>query len=152
MSIWLGWWLDHLRQQRRRPPRNHPFVRDPREGVAPSKLGGWQLSSLYDMVPRPGVAHERMLRLEVGDQGKLATLDNALSRFAAFTPSRARALEIIRRVWGEVREWKTAFEAHGASDLLLDQLAGAFRTLEDIASPKLVGEIRGAGIQGSIEL
>ena len=115
--------------------RNHAFVRDPR-------LGGWQLSPLYDVVPRPGMAHERMLHLEVGDQGKLATLDNALSRFAAFTPSRARVLEIVRRVWGEVRQWKTTFEAHGASDMLLDQLAGAFRTLEDIASPKLVGEIR----------
>lgn len=79
----------------------------------------------------------------MGEQGKLATLDNALSRFAAFTPSRARALEIIRRMWGEVREWKTTFEAYGASGLLLDQLAGAFRTLEDIASPELVGEIRG---------
>ena len=118
--------------------RNHAFVRDPRRG-------GWQLSPLYDVVPRPGVAHERMLHLEVGDQGKLATLDNALSRFAAFTPSRARALEIIRRVWGEVRQWKTTFAAHGASDLLVNQLAGAFRVLEDIASPKLVGEIRGRG-------
>lgn len=90
-----------------------------------------------------------MLHLEVGNQSKLATLDNVLSRFAAFTPSSARALEIIRCVWGEVREWKTPFEAHGASPLLLAQLAGAFRTLEDIASPKLVGEIRGRGNSGS---
>jgi hypothetical protein len=44
-------------------------------------------------------------------------------------------------VWGEVREWKTTFEAHGASDMLLHQLAGAFRMLEYIASPKLVGEL-----------
>ena len=85
----------------------------------------------------------------MGDQGKLATLDNALSRFAAFIPSRARALEIIRLVWGEVREWKTTFEAHGASALLVGPLAGAFRTLEDIASPKLTGEIRGRAISGS---
>ncbi len=42
--------------------RNHAFVRDPRRS-------GWQLSPLYDVVPRPGVAHERMLHLEVGDQG-----------------------------------------------------------------------------------
>lgn len=115
--------------------RNHAFVRDPR-------LGGWHLSPLYDVVPRPGVAHERFLHLEVGEQGKLATLDNALSRFAAFTPSRARAVEIIRRVWGEVREWKTTFEAHGASGQLIDQLAGAFRVLEDIASTELVKEVQ----------
>lgn len=115
--------------------RNHAFVRDPR-------LGGWRLSPLYDVVPRPGVAHERMLHLEVGDQGKLATLDNALSRFAAFTPSRARAVEIIRTVWGEVREWQTTFEAHGADAQLISQLEGAFRELEHIASTRLVNEVR----------
>ena len=118
--------------------RNHAFVRDPR-------LGGWHLSPLYDVVPRPGVAFERLLHLEVGDYGKLATLDNALSRFAAFTPSRALAVALIRRVWGEVREWKTTFEAFGANSLLLDQLSGAFRLLEDIASPKLAAEIRTFG-------
>lgn len=88
----------------------------------------------------------------MGDQSKLVTLDNALSHFAAVMPSRARALEIIRRVWGEVREWKTTFEAHGASALLPDQLAGAFRMLEDIASPKLVGRYGVGGTQGLVEL
>jgi serine/threonine-protein kinase HipA len=115
--------------------RNHAFVRDPR-------LGGWQLSPLYDVVPRPGVAYERMLHLEVGNQGKLATLDNALSGFAAFTPSRANAVDIVRRVWGEVREWKITFEAHGADGRLIEQITGAFRKLEQIANPALVKEIR----------
>jgi serine/threonine-protein kinase HipA len=115
--------------------RNHGFVFDPR-------LGGWGLSPLYDVVPRPGHAHERMLHLEVGDQGKLATLDNALSRFAAFTPARADAVNLIRRVWGEVRQWKTTFEAFGADTKLLDQMASAIRKLEDVASPPLVVEIR----------
>ena len=118
--------------------RNHAFVRDPR-------LGGWALSPLYDVVPRPGVAHERMLHLEVGKVGKLATLDNALSQFSAFMPARARAVEIIRRVWGKVREWKTTFEDYGADDKLLEQVAGAFRELEHIASPELVNEIRNWG-------
>lgn len=118
--------------------RNHAFVRDPRPG-------GWRLSPLYDVVPRPGVAYERMLHLEVGERGKLATLDNALSYFAAFTPARARAVDIIRRIWGEVREWKTTFEAHGADGKLLDQVAAAFRELEHIASPELVHEIRNGG-------
>lgn len=118
--------------------RNHAFVRDPR-------LGGWLLSPLYDVVPRPGVAYERMLHLEVGEKGKLATLDNALSYFSAFTPARARAVDIIRRVWGEVREWKTTFEDYGADGKLLEQIAGAFRELEHIASPELVKEIRNGG-------
>ena len=115
--------------------RNHGFVRDPR-------LGGWQLSPLYDVVPRPGVAFERRLHLDVGAQGKAATLDNALSHFAAFVTERSRALEVMRRVWGEVRQWKTVFETHGASGLLIDQVSSAFRALEDIASPSLVKELR----------
>jgi serine/threonine-protein kinase HipA len=115
--------------------RNHGFVRAPR-------LAGWVLSPLYDVVPRPGIAHARSLHLEVGAQGKLATLDNALSNFIAFTPDRQRALAIMRRVWGEVRQWKTTFEEHGASGVLIDQLQSAFRTLEDICSPTLAKEIR----------
>jgi serine/threonine-protein kinase HipA len=118
--------------------RNHAFIRDPR-------LDGWLLSPLYDVVPRPGVAYERMLHLEVGENGKLATLDNALSFFSAFTATRTRAVDIIRRVWGEVREWKTSFEACGANGKLLEQVAGAFRELEHIASPELVQVIRNGG-------
>lgn len=115
--------------------RNHGFVRDPR-------LGGWMLSPLYDVVPRPVLASERRLHLGVGEQGKLATLDNALSHFAAFVPERPMAVGIMRRVWGEVRQWKTCFEEHGANGQLIDQLTRAFRDLSDIASPELEAEIR----------
>jgi serine/threonine-protein kinase HipA len=83
-----------------------------------------------------------MLHLAVGDKGKLATLDNALSHFSAFTSTRLQAISIIRRVWGEVREWKTTFETCGANGKLLSQIEGAFRKLEHIASPELVNEIR----------
>jgi serine/threonine-protein kinase HipA len=115
--------------------RNHGFVRDPR-------LGGWVLSPLYDVVPRPVLASERRLHLGVGEQGKLATLDNALSHYAAFVPERPAAVGIMRRVWGEVRQWKTCFEEHGANGQLIDQLTRAFRELSDIASPELEAEIR----------
>jgi serine/threonine-protein kinase HipA len=115
--------------------RNHGFIRDPR-------VGGWQLSPLYDVVPRPGVAYERRLHLHVGAEGKAATLDNALTHFAAFLPDRAVAIAVIRRVWGEVRQWKTVFESFGAPGLLIDQVVSAFRPLEDIASPSLIKELR----------
>lgn len=117
--------------------RNHGFVRDPR-------LGGWRLSPLYDVVPRPGVAYERQLHLQVGNQGKLATLDNAMSAFSAFTPQRTTALAIIRRIWGELRQWKATFEALGSTGQLVDQLSPAFRDLRDICSPALQTEIRSA--------
>jgi serine/threonine-protein kinase HipA len=117
--------------------RNHAFVRDPR-------LGGWVLSPLYDVVPRPVLASERRLHLGVGEQGKLATLDNALSHHAAFVPERPVAVGIMRRIWGEVRQWKTCFEEHGADGKLIDQVARAFRDLSEIASPQLEAEIRKA--------
>jgi serine/threonine-protein kinase HipA len=115
--------------------RNHGFVRDPR-------LGGWVLSPLYDVVPRPVLASERRLHLGVGEQGKLATLDNALSHYAAFVPERPMAVAIMRRVWGEVRQWKTCFEEHGADGKLTAQLTRAFRDLSEIASPELEADIR----------
>jgi serine/threonine-protein kinase HipA len=115
--------------------RNHGFIRDPR-------LGGWQLSPLYDVVPRPGVARERRLHLHIGSEGKAATLDNALSRCTAFFSERAAAIAVIRRVWGEVRQWKTVFESFGAPGQLIDQMTSAIRPLEDIASPALIKELR----------
>lgn len=116
--------------------RNHGFVRDPQRG-------GWVLSPLYDVVPRPVLAGERRLHLGVGEHGKLATLDNALSHHAAFVPQRPTAVGIMRRVWGEVRQWKTCFEELGADGRLIDQLTHAFRDISEIASPALEAEIRG---------
>lgn len=115
--------------------RNHGFVRDPR-------LPGWRLSPLYDVVPRAGVAFERQLHLQVGQQGKLATLDNAMSAFSAFMPQRQMALAIVRRIWTELRQWRATFEGWGASGQLLTLMAHAFRDLDDICSPVLQVEIR----------
>ncbi len=118
--------------------RNHGFVRDPR-------LPGWRLSPLYDVVPRPGVAFERYLHLQVGKQGKLATLDNAMSAYSAFVPQRTTAVAILGRIWGELRQWKARFEGMGSTGKLLDRLSPAFRDLSDICSPALESEIRRGG-------
>ena len=115
--------------------RNHAFSYDP-------ELSGWRLSPLYDVVPRPSFAHERRLHLSVGTQGKLATLDNAMSEFPAFVADRPAALNVIRRVWGAVRGWKTVFEARGATPALIAILESAIRPLRDIASPALERDIR----------
>ena len=119
--------------------RNHGFVR---HAALPAHVPGWGLSPLYDVVPRPSMAFERQLHLQVGQQGKLATLDNALSACSAFTPHRATAIAIIRRIWGEMRQWRTTFEGMGASGRLIDQLAPAMRDLGDIASSALQADIR----------
>ncbi len=123
--------------------RNHGFLR---HTATPGQLPGWSLSPLYDVVPRPSMAFERLLHLQVGQQGKLATLDNAMSAYSAFVPQRTTAIAIIRRIWGELRQWRTTFEelgtAHPGMGRLLDQLTPAMRSLDDIASPALQAEIR----------
>lgn len=115
--------------------RNHGFMWDPR-------VGGWQLSPLYDVVPRPGVAFQRYLHLNVGQKGKTATLDNAMTVFSAFTPTRPAALGIIRKIWLQLRIWKTTLANLGAEESFLEAMAPAIRDLDHIASTELQKEIR----------
>ena len=117
--------------------RNHGFVRDPR-------LAGWRLSPLYDVVPRPGIAYERFLHLEVGLQGKLATLDNALSGCARFDLTRPEAVLIVARIQSQTARWREFFEEHGAPGKLIDTVQSAFRDPAEVASEPLLAELREA--------
>lgn len=110
--------------------RNHGFVYEPR-------LGGWRLSPLYDVLPRPSLATERHLHLDVGPQGRLATLDNALEAHEMFTLSRAKACELIADIWRIVREWRVCFENFGVSAAQIEKIAPAFRHMDDISTPAL---------------
>ena len=72
--------------------RNHGFVyRD----------GGWQLSPLYDVVPS-AVRETAYLHLWIGEQGKIASLENCLTAAGDFglTPSAARAaIDAVVQSW-----------------------------------------------------
>lgn len=100
--------------------RNHGFLWDP-------EAGGWSLSPLYDVVPMPVVAHTRYLHLGVGEAGRLATLDNAMSRHGVFGLSRAEAARLVDRIAMVVREWKTHFELAGVSERDMAYLEAAIR-------------------------
>lgn len=117
--------------------RNHGFVRDPR-------LGGWRLSPLYDVVPRPGIAYERFLHLEVGLQGKLATLDNAMSAYARFDLERPDAVALMANIVARVQQWDSFFDEKGSPGALIDKLKPAFRVLEEVASPEIRRELQAA--------
>jgi serine/threonine-protein kinase HipA len=119
--------------------RNHGFVLDPR-------LNGWRLSPLYDVVPRPGVAYERFLHLQVGPQGKLATLDNALANHTAFDLERPDAVACMAQVSSHVARWREHFEAEGVPGPLMDTLAPAFRALSEVASADLLAALQRAGL------
>jgi serine/threonine-protein kinase HipA len=105
--------------------RNHAFLFD-------AEGGGWRLSPLYDVVPKPQVAQERLLHLSIGPQGRLARLDNALAgagRFGLLPPDAAR---IIDRVVRAVRTWRDIFEGLGVPVRECDRVASAFRRAADI--------------------
>lgn len=120
--------------------RNHGFIRYPEisgaSGVS-AMPGGWGLSPLYDVMPRPGLASERHLFLGVGSLGRLATLDNAISSCPQFALSEADALGIIAMVWQQVREWRVVFEQFGLSAPIIEQASSAMRHIDDIASKQL---------------
>ena len=104
--------------------RNHAFLLEPR--------AGWRLSPLYDVVPRPQVAQERMLHLAVGPRGRLATLDNAFEGAGRFGLSSRDAAKIIDRIARVLRGWRTSFERLRVPAALCDQMATAFRRPADV--------------------
>lgn len=110
--------------------RNHGFIHDP-------VLRGWQLSPLYDVMPRPGITQERLLHLGVGASGRLATLDNALSSCGRFGLTEDAALSIMARLWQKVREWRVYFEGYGVEKRDIHKLQTAFRHIDNVTSAQL---------------
>lgn len=100
--------------------RNHGFLFD-------AAVGGWRLAPLYDVVPAPSLAEERFLHLRVGEQGRLATLTNAMTRHGVFGLTRPQAVAHIERICSVVREWKQHFENAGVSGNDIERVAAAFR-------------------------
>ena len=73
--------------------KNHGFLYDPT-----SKM--WRLSPAYDIVPQPREKADGhgFLTLGVGSKGRLATLENALSRCEEFGLSKDEAIKIASEV------------------------------------------------------
>lgn len=91
--------------------RNHGFLRQD---------GGWQLSPLYDVVPKPQVGLERRLVLGVGPAGRDATIENALGGAAVFDLDPAAAVTLAEKLAAIVRtRWEACFKRAdvGAADI-----------------------------------
>jgi serine/threonine-protein kinase HipA len=110
--------------------RNHGFVWD-------SRLPGWRLSPLYDVMPRASLAPERRLHLGVGPQGRSATLDNAFGGREMFTLSADAAAESIAKIWRIVREWRVYFEEYQVPADQIEKIAPAFRHIDELSTPAL---------------
>ncbi len=93
-NICINNWDDHL--------QNHGFIAD-------SKTRFWRLSPAYDIVPQPqrGGVDANRLTLSVGDQGRLATFENALSQAGEYGLSNDVALYIIKNMREIIlKEWE----------------------------------------------
>lgn len=110
--------------------RNHAFLWD-------NEVGGWRLSPLYDVMPRPSLSSERFLHLGVGPLGRLASLDNAFAAKERFGLTPTEAAKIIDRVYCTTRQWKVHFEEAGATPEQIERIAPAFRHIDDVATATL---------------
>lgn len=101
-------------------PRNHGFLVDG-ERIS--------LSPAYDLVPevvRPGVGSGFRLAMSVGEQGREATMENALSQAARFGLGKDEAAEVVREVLQTTRQWEKLFREAGVSDRDIGVLAASF--------------------------
>ncbi|MCB6182353.1 HipA domain-containing protein [Leeia sp. TBRC 13508] len=114
--------------------RNHGFLYD-------FRISGWRLSPVYDVVPRPSFSYERRLHLNIGTEGKVASLENALSCYGDFVKDEEIAIDCIRQLWSKVRLWKSCFSSYGASESTINDVSTAFRPLEVMANKDLVSRI-----------
>ncbi|HEX8639642.1 MAG TPA: HipA domain-containing protein [Allosphingosinicella sp.] len=102
--------------------RNHGFL---------FQDGGWQLSPLYDVVPKPQVGLERRLVLGVGPHGRLATLTNALAGAAVFNVEEGEGRSIIAEMAGVVRRnWEPCFAEAGVGVADVERFRTCFREAE----------------------
>ncbi len=85
---------------------------------------GLRLSPLYDVMPWPATGSERIHAIGVGRQGRLATIENALSDAGLFGFERKDAESEVRRIQGIVRaEWEAIFKSAGIIKRELSTLA-----------------------------
>lgn len=104
--------------------RNHAFCWQP--------TGGWSLSPLYDVVPRPQIAQERLLHMGVGPQGRTATLDNLFQEYGRYGLDRRRAYEVMDDVCRTVRAWKTVFDQCHVPEAEMLKVESAFRKPREV--------------------
>ncbi len=101
-------------------PRNHGVV------INGEKIF---LSPAYDIVPtltQAGVGTDFRLAMSIGEQGREATFENALSRSARFGLSREDARNIIESLIVTVQKWCKHFEECGLTGKEIDALTPSF--------------------------
>lgn len=94
----------------------------------------WRLSPGYDIVPQPLLDQggPSSLTLGVGKQGRVATIENALSNCETFGLRQKQAREIVAGMLAILRkEWVKANKEAGVSDAKIDRVREAYRLVEE---------------------
>lgn len=100
-------------------PRNHALIADAR---------GWRLAPAYDVVPTPMVAQDgRMLAMQVGGMGRVATRENLLSECGRFAYGEEEAADVIDWMRACVStRWYPTCRAAGVSPADCERIRSAF--------------------------
>lgn len=103
--------------------RNHGFLWDG---------SGWRLSPAYDIVPLPQVATERYLAIGIGQDGRRATLSNALSQAESFGLPREEATRLAITMRDCVKaEWENTCRTSGIVAADIERMSTCFLACEE---------------------
>lgn len=88
-----------------------------------------ELTPAYDLVPTSWDFSEYRMALNCGKEGKLASLDNALSDVHPFGMNRAAARRSVENIITVCQGWREHYRSFGVSEKDIEQLERRFRLL-----------------------
>jgi serine/threonine-protein kinase HipA len=102
--------------------RNHGFLYAGRQK--------WRLSPLFDVVPSIITTETYHLTMQIGDYGKIASLENARSASKYFGITDQLAEQLISECITHVRQWEENYRDCGVSDQDIEKLRHSFRIMD----------------------
>ena len=86
----------------------------------------YNLSPVYDIVPKPETGSTRYLAMEIGRHGRVFNLENILSRCDAFDLSKDEAKKLFDGLKSKLKNWHAYYSAQGLTPADMKYLEGAF--------------------------
>ena len=92
--------------------------------------GQWELSPAYDIVPFPQSTETYELAMQIGDEGKTASVRNAMSSITRFGLKQKEAEQIIDEIYEGTKGWDDFFSSNGVPGEDIERLSSCFRKME----------------------
>jgi serine/threonine-protein kinase HipA len=87
----------------------------------------WSLSPLYDVVPGIISTNTYALAMTFGDEGKRASVQNAMSRCGEFALDKNTAQKIVNKISKKVKNWEKHFNSEGVKADDIERLRNSFK-------------------------